>query len=78
MPGTIFVEQKGDTSCSSGSTITNTTECIAACTELGVGLGAGVESRLEDGLPCYITGRHNCRQGANRGARASLICITGI
>ena len=81
-PGTLFIEHKGEKSCSSGTTITNSTECIAACTELGVVLGKGVGLGLRDGKECYKAGNGKCRQDAHHKARASLICknegTTGI
>ena len=81
-PGTLFIQHKGEKSCSSGTTITNSTECIAACTELGVVLGKGVGLGLRDGKECYKAGNGKCRQNAHHGVRASLICrneaTTGI
>ena len=69
-PGAWFIGNEGETSCPSGSEITETKECEAACSELGIGPLA----RLRNEKPCYKAGNGKCRQDANQGARASLIC----
>ena len=77
IPGLIFsffAEDKfflSQISCPDKTAIMGKTECANACKDLGIPVWY---KAMDDGLPCYISGRGRCRQNGKHGARALKVC----
>ena len=75
-----WLEKKGAKDCQTGSKVLDRSQCESACKELNIERGTAT---LEDGKPCFSTGKQMCRQngGTNGGefggkADAALICTS--
>ena len=71
-----WLEKEGATKCQTGSKVLDKSQCVSACTSLNIAMGT---VPLKDGKPCFSgvhspSGEHQCRQSANIGVKANLIC----
>ena len=65
-----LLADKGLTVCPSGYlSITTTSVCETACTELGLSSGS-----LKDNNACYKAGNGKCRQDGRQGSKVNLVC----
>ena len=70
----FFAEDKfflSQISCPDKTAIMGKTECANACKDLGIPVWY---KAMDDGFPCYISGRGRCRQNGKHGARALKVC----
>ena len=69
-----WLEKKGATECQTGSKVLDKSQCVSACKHLNIAFGTHA---LQDGKPCFRglkEGKQYCRQNANQGGGAELIC----
>ena len=66
----FYLREKGIKRCPTGSEVTDTHECKAACT----GLGIRLSNNFKNGKPCFKAGNGVCKQIGSLGSKASLIC----
>ena len=76
--GKYSLEKEGATECQSGSKVVDKSHCVSACKDLNIAMGT---VPLQDGKPCFrgihaASGNYQCRQAANLGVKANLICQT--
>ena len=70
----FFAEDKfflSQISCPDETAIMGKTECATACKDLGIPVW---DKAIDDGFPCYISGRGICKQNGKHGARALKVC----
>ena len=66
----FYLREQGIKRCPIGSEVTDTHECKAACTDLGIRLS----NNFKNGKPCFKAGNGVCKQGGSVGSKASVIC----
>ena len=75
-----WLEKKGARECQTGSKVLDKSQCESACKELNIERGTAT---LEDGKPCFSTGKQICRQNGDKNgggkvgnSDAALICTS--
>ena len=60
--------------CPVGTEVVGKTECIDACTQLGIPIS---EKKFKPGRKCYKNGKGVCNQNGAAGSKATMICKLG-